>query len=199
MSLPGHQPVRELPPAITTVGSLGIFVKHQPAVGDRDRRPAPDRHAMTSATMREVVPQRMVLSTTVVPEHDRAGSPLVAALEIRLLDLLEQQSQHRIAFPVIEFDDAAGEDAVDEQHLATIDRVDTDNRMFRSGIRLVLVLHPVVAIAVDQFAIVHRGQPLEESLQRFLPVMERAKAGGVKTTIVSNGFWGKKPARARET
>ena len=42
------------------------------------------------------------------------------------------------------------------------------------------------------------GEPLLRG-PLVLELMERAKAGGVKTTIVSNGFWGKKPARARET
>ena len=42
------------------------------------------------------------------------------------------------------------------------------------------------------------GEPLLRA-KLVLELMERAKASGVSTTIVSNGFWGKKPARARET
>src|SRR6201996_4346540 len=69
--------------------------------------------AGAGAGVRPVVPHRAVLGATVVPERDRILAPAEAALEQRVLRMLVEIGQHRIALVAGNADDVAGEAAVD--------------------------------------------------------------------------------------
>src|SRR5262244_3360531 len=126
---------------------------------------APDRHAMSVPTLREVVPHGVVLDAAVVPEGDGALLPAEAALKLRRLHVAEEELEHGVALRPLELDDARGEATVHEEGLAAGDGMGADGRVLRLGKDAALVLHAVAA-AVHVLALVKRGAVLEEALHR---------------------------------
>src|SRR6266542_3376733 len=101
----------------------------------------------------EVIPHGVVLHAPVVPERDGALLPAEAAVELRRLDVAEEELQHGIALRARHLHDARGESAVHEEGLPARYRMRADDRMLRLGEDLVLLLHAVAA-AVHVLALV---------------------------------------------
>ncbi|KTT56894.1 hypothetical protein SB7C_12195, partial [Staphylococcus epidermidis] len=70
-------------------------------------------HAGAGAGVRPVIPHRAVLGAAVVPERNCVLGPAEAALEQRVLGVLVEIGQHRIALVARDADDEAGEAAID--------------------------------------------------------------------------------------
>src|SRR5882757_2682760 len=80
-------------------------------------------HAIAQPLVREVVPHRMMLGRTVVPESDRVRTPGEAALELRRLAMTIEHLEQRIAFAAAQADDVGGEVAVHIERLAARHRM----------------------------------------------------------------------------
>src|SRR5882757_7485105 len=85
----------------------------QPQRNSLDRPLSLYRHTGAGAGVRPVVPHRAVLGAAIVPERDRVFAPAEAALEQRVLGVLVQIGQHRVALVAGDADDEAREAAVD--------------------------------------------------------------------------------------
>src|SRR5262245_26483851 len=133
--------------------------------GPEERLVAPDRHAVTVAPRRVIVPHRVMLDAAVVPEGDRARLPAEAAVELRRLHVAEQHLEHRLALRARELDDPRGESPIHEQRASPRDGMRADHGMLRPRKHLALVLDPVAA-AVHVLAVVDRGAVLEQALHR---------------------------------
>src|SRR5215475_13108605 len=83
------------------------------------RRLATHRDAMAVASVRVVVPQRMVLRAAVVPKCDRVRRPLEAHAQIGGLDVPIEHFENRVAFILAQADDVVGEKAINEQAFLT--------------------------------------------------------------------------------
>ncbi|MHC2381790.1 hypothetical protein ACVIHA_006188 [Bradyrhizobium liaoningense] len=106
-----------------------------------------------------------MLGAAVVPEGDGVLGPAEAALEQRVLGVLVEISQHRIALVARDAVDVAGEAAVDVERLPARDRMRAHDGMLGMRIRGT-VGHAVIGVesAIDRFAIVQRGEPVEIGL-----------------------------------
>src|SRR5262245_7844456 len=131
--------------------------------GSIEGRVALDRHAMAVPALREVVPHRVVLHATVVPERHRVRLPAEAAVELRRLHVAEEELQDRLALWPRQLLDARGEATVDEEPLAPGDGMRADHGMLGPGEDLAGVVDAVAA-PVDVLARVHGGQRLQEPL-----------------------------------
>src|SRR6187401_1179597 len=67
------------------------------------------RDARAGACVRPVVPHRAMLRAAIVPERDRVLGPAEAALEQRVLAVLIEVRQNRVALVARQADDVAGE------------------------------------------------------------------------------------------
>src|SRR4029077_20123298 len=73
------------------------------------RAVALDRDPVAVPVLREVVPHRVVLDATVVPERHGIPLPAETALELRRLGMAAQHRQQRVAFEAAEPVDPGGE------------------------------------------------------------------------------------------
>src|ERR1700722_7035683 len=96
--------------------SAGIANRSRPET-DRSaaekRLVATDGHPVTIASLREIIPQRMMLRAAIVPEGNRARLPLEAAHELRRLDVPVQHLKQRSALLLLQLRNVSGEAAVD--------------------------------------------------------------------------------------
>src|SRR5580692_9098717 len=116
--------------AIRTPASLRRVVAVMAGAASSSRRPLPfHRHPGAGAGMRPVVPHRAVLGAAVVPERDGVLAPAEAALEQRVLHVLIEIIQHRVALVSGDADDVAGEAAVDIKRLLARHRMGAHHRM----------------------------------------------------------------------
>src|SRR4029079_12397371 len=78
-----------------------------------DRALAFDRDARARARVRPVVPHRPMLRAAIVPEGDRILGPAEAALEQRVLRVLVEITQDRVALVTRNADDVRRKAAID--------------------------------------------------------------------------------------
>jgi len=64
-----------------------------------------DGHAVTGTNVRKIIPDRVVLCTSVIPKRNRVLLPFEAALERRILHMSKEELQYRITLPLGEFND----------------------------------------------------------------------------------------------
>src|SRR5437868_8340602 len=123
------------------------------------------RHAGAGAGVRPVIPHRAVLGAAVVPEGDRVFAPAEAALEQWIFRVLVEIGENSIALVLGDADDVTRKAAVDIERLLARHRMDADHRMLGARIGG-LIGDAVIGVepAVDGFAVVQRGEPVEISL-----------------------------------
>src|SRR5947208_14252178 len=76
------------------------------------------RDAIARTRVRPVVPHRAMLGAAIVPERDRVLGPAEAALEQRVLAVLIEIGEDRVALVARNADDVRGEAAVHVERLA---------------------------------------------------------------------------------
>src|SRR5687768_7156557 len=99
--------------APTIIGCASLI----PASPLSHRPLALDRHPRARARVRPVVPHRPVLGAAIIPERDRVFGPAEAALEQRVLGVLIEIGEDRIALVARNADDVPREAAIDVERL----------------------------------------------------------------------------------
>src|SRR5580698_2919157 len=99
-----------------------------------ERPVARDRHAMTVAAIWKVIPQGLVLHAPIVPERDRIRLPAESALELGPLDMAIEHLQQRDTLRLFQLDDSRREHPVDEERVASANRMGSHHRMLRAWI-----------------------------------------------------------------
>ena len=90
---------------------------------------ADDRGAMHDAPLRQIVRHRVMMGDAVIPEHHIVHAPMPADGEFRPRRMRKQEGKQRIALARFKFVDVRGESLVDEQTLASRDRMGAHHRM----------------------------------------------------------------------
>src|SRR5581483_10484340 len=85
---------------------------------ESDRLVALDRHPVPGPSPRPVVPDRHVLHAAVVPERNAVLLPAEAHLELRLLDVLEEETQDGLALGGRHAGDVRREHRINEESFA---------------------------------------------------------------------------------
>lgn len=122
-----------------------LFHSHRQGLGKvtgpaLNRAIALDGHAEAGPDLGEVVPDSQMLDGPVIPDGDGVRAPTEPYLEVRLRRVVEQEIQQRPALILGNALDALREAAVDEQRLASGDRMRADDRVrgarvYASGFR----------------------------------------------------------------
>src|SRR5256714_12794299 len=113
----------------------GLAAARRPGMTSPLHRPlALYRHAIARARVRPVVPHRAMLRAAIVPERDRVLAPAEAALEQRVLAVLIEIRENRVALVARNADDVRGEAAIDVERLAVRHRMRAHHRMLRARI-----------------------------------------------------------------
>src|SRR5436190_7380858 len=98
--------------------------------GDRRLR-AFHLHAIARTDVRPVVPHRLVMGATVVPERNGVRRPAEAAGPFRLVAVIDEKRQHALAFEARQFVDMGSEVLIDVDHLAAGYGMTRDDGMHR--------------------------------------------------------------------
>src|SRR6202008_4541406 len=97
-----------------------------------------DRHPISAAGVRPVVPHRVVLDAAVVPEGDRVLLPAEAALEQWVCHVLVQIPQDAVALVARNPVYVAGKTLVDVERLFAGHRVGADDRVVGERVALLV-------------------------------------------------------------
>src|SRR5215472_17380168 len=116
-----------------------------------------DRHPVTGACVRPIVPHSVMLHATVVPERDRICSPAEAALEQRIGHVVEKIAQDAVALVPRDAEDASGESLVDVKRLLAGDRVRAHDRMLGARVARLVGDAVIAVLTTIVFAIMDRG------------------------------------------
>src|SRR5690349_2560922 len=103
-----------------------------------------------------------MLRAAIVPERDRVLGPAEAALEQRVLAVLIEITENRVALVAWHAGEVRGEAAVHVERSSARDRMRADDRMFRAGISR-FVRHAIVRVepAIGELSVMQRGEPIE--------------------------------------